>query len=596
MVAREIHALLPDKHGDLWIGAESPDVVQRLHDGKWETFPMPAETRIIRAMTEDAAGRVWLGSSGGRLVCIADGVVTDKTPPTTGTPLSIRCVRATDDGSIWVGYADEGIGWLKEGRFVHLTAQQNFPEDNVSQIIADGAGWLWFGGDHGIFKVRQQELERFASGQWPEPNYVRYGQSEGLFSLEANCGDSPGAVRTADDRLWIPMRTALAIVDPAREREDPQPPPVLLKRVTVDDQAAASYGGDVPVRNGLGLPPVGAGLRLPAGYHRLKFEFTALSFSAPENVRFRYRLEGVDDRWIDSGTERTASYSRLGAGKYRFRVAACNRSGIWNEDAAIFGFSVAPFFWQTWWFRFTVPSLFTVAVVAFVRYISFRRLRSRLLRLEQQAALEKERARIARDIHDDLGGRLTEVELMLDGMNRVPPDKLNGQVRRIFATVQQAGESLDEIVWAVNPCHDTLPQLLDYVGQYAIQFLQTAGIRCRVDFPDDPPPLVVPPDLRHNLFLTIKEALNNIVRHAGAAEVWLRVSLAERHLEIVVEDNGKGFAGTTSDPGADGLRNMRRRMEEVGGQFDLDTAPGAGTRIRLTLPLPAEKNAVSLSH
>jgi signal transduction histidine kinase len=181
------------------------------------------------------------------------------------------------------------------------------------------------------------------------------------------------------------------------------------------------------------------------------------------------------------------------------------------------------------------------------------------------------------------------VELLLESANRTPPEKLNGQMHRISATVKQAGESLDEIVWAVNPRHDTLPRLLDYVGQYAVQFLQTANIRCRVDFPDEPPSYAVPPEVRHNLFLAVKEALNNVGRHSQATELWLRVSLPEGGLKIVIEDNGKGFDGTPKDPDDDGLRNMQRRMSEIGGNFEIESKPGAGTRISLTMPWPSDR-------
>jgi len=589
LLGREIHALLVDKNGDVWIGEESPDVVQRLRTGKLESFAMPPGTRIIRAMTEDAGGNIWVGTSGGILAEISNGVVSNQTTRTTGQPLSIRCLHATTDGGLWIGYADEGVGWFKDGHFVHLTSAQNFPEENVSQIISDADGRLWFGGDHGIFKVRQQELEQLASGSTANLNYVRYGPSEGLFSLEANCGDSPGTLRDSHGWLWIPMRTALAVVNPSRRSaEDSEPPPVLLRRVTVDDQTVASYGDVVPVRNGLGLGSARSELRLPPGHHRLEFEFTAFSFGAPENVRFRYRLEGFDEGWIDGGTQRSAGYSRLAAGHYRFRVKACNSRGIWNENGAALSLVVAPFVWQTWWFRSIALAVFTSLVVAMVRYISFRRLREKLRVLEQQAVLDRERARIARDIHDDLGGRLTEVELLIESVNRVPPEKRNGQIGQISATIRQVGESLDEIVWAVNPRHDSLPHLMDYLGQYAIQFLQTAGLRCRVDFPDEFPQRTVPPEVRHSMFLAVKEALNNVVRHAQATEIWLRASSAPTALTIIIEDNGKGFAGATDDFCADGLRNMRHRMEEIGGQFRIDTGTGPGTRIILTLPLLPE--------
>ncbi len=368
---------------------------------------------------------------------------------------------------------------------------------------------------------------------------------------------------------------------------------MLLRRVADGDQIVAAYGGVVPVRDVVDLGSRSVELKLPPGRHRVEFDFTALSFSAPENVRFRYRLDGVDDGWIDGGTQRSARYSRLAAGHYLFAVQACNSRGVWNEDGASLAVVVEPFFWQRWWFRPAALAIFTALVFAIARYISFRLLRLKLQRLEQQAALDKERARIARDIHDDLGGRLTEVELLLESAMRTPPQKLNGQIYRISATVRQAGESLDEIVWAVNPRHDTLPRLLDYLGQYAMEFLQTANIRCRVDFPDDPPSQAVPPEVRHNLFLSVKEALNNVGRHSQATELWLRVSLPKGELKIVIEDNGKGFDGAPKDADDDGLRNMQRRMVEIGGRFEIETRPGAGTRISLTLPWPPDRMATT---
>ena len=583
LTGHQIHALLVGQSGDIWLGETTPDIVQRLHDGKLETFRMPPNIRVIRAMAEDVEGNIWVGTSAGMLIRISNGVVTDETARTTGEPLSIRYLHATPDGSLWIGYADEGVGWIKNGRFAHITAERGFPEGNVSQIISDTKGRLWFGGDHGMFKVQQSELEEFAEGRAVHLNSIRFGQSEGISGLEANTGASPGSMRDSDGRIWIPMRNALAVASPDRLHEDPIPPPVLLKRVVVDDQVVALYGGAVPVTGSMDLQNPAATLQLPPGHHRLELEFTALSFGAPENIRFRYRLEGFDENWTE-GAQRSVSYSRLAAGNYRFCVKACGSRGIWNEKGTALALAVAPFVWQTWWFRLIILAVFTALVAAVARYISFRRLRLKLEGLERQAALDKERARIARDIHDDLGSRFTELELMIELANRAPTEKLNGNMRQISSTVRKAGESLDEIVWAVNPRHDTLPHLVDYLGRYAIEFLQTADIRCRVDIPDVLPDRSVPPEVRHNLFLAVKEALNNVARHARATEIWLSVSVANAALTIIIKDDGRGFNGSPVDLSADGLRNMHQRMAEIGGEFQIETGPNAGTRISMRYP------------
>jgi signal transduction histidine kinase len=223
-----------------------------------------------------------------------------------------------------------------------------------------------------------------------------------------------------------------------------------------------------------------------------------------------------------------------------------------------------------------------------VRYVSFRRLHARLRALEQQAALQRERARIAKDIHDDLGANLTQIAYLgeLANQDRDEPKLVGERIGKISATARQAVKSLDEIVWAVNPRNDTLAHLLDYAGQYAVDYLRTVGIRCRLDFPTEIPARELSTDLRHNLFLVVKEALHNIFKHAGATEVRLRVLVDEAALQIIIADNGHGFATAPSDALSDGLRNMSQRMADVGGECCVASQPGQGTTVSLKLPWP----------
>ncbi len=590
VVAREIHALVVARNGDVWLGLTSPDVVQRLHRGRFETFTMPEGIRVIRAMAEDSAGNIWVGSSKGMLVRIRDGTVTDETSRTTGSPLSIRCLRATADGGLWIGYADEGIGWLKDGRFARVSAAQGFPESNVSQIIPDDAGWLWFAGDHGLFKVRQHALEAFALGRGPPAHVIRFGQSEGLFSLEANFGDSPGAARTRDGRLWIPMRTALAIVDPGRAHGDPEPPPVLLKRVLVDDRTVAAYSSPVPVREGVDLRVIAAPLRLPPGHLRLAFEFATPSFSAPENVRVRYRLEGFDDHWVEAGAQPVAAYSRLPYGSYRFQVQACNSDGVWNRQGATLAFVVTPFIWQTWWFRLAWTVVLVSATIAIVRFVSLRRVRTRLRLLEQQAALHRERTRIARDLHDEFGTRLTELGLLAELERAAAPSKIppaaSPSRSDLIAHIRALERDLDTIVWAVNPQNDTLDHLVGFVCRVTGEFLSRSGIRCRFDLPDEIPPQPLSPELRHNLFLVVREAVNNVVKHASASLVKIALTVEAGILVVRIANDGRGFAVAAAETtGRNGLKNMRNRIEELGGTFELSSSADGGTTVAFRVPL-----------
>ena len=221
-----------------------------------------------------------------------------------------------------------------------------------------------------------------------------------------------------------------------------------------------------------------------------------------------------------------------------------------------------------------VLALFKQPVVLLARYVSLHR-RS----LGQQAAVEKERSRIARDLHDDLGSRLTKIILLneLTLQRHMKPDLVCRQMQQSLATARQMIKSLDETVWAVNPRNDTLPQLLNYTGDFAVEFLQTAGMRCRIDFPHHLPERIVSSEIRHHLFLAVKEALNNIVRHAQATKVTLRAVITDESLRLAIEDDGRGFDPSSDSPFADGMKNMRWRMDEIGGVFRVESSPGKGT-------------------
>jgi signal transduction histidine kinase/ligand-binding sensor domain-containing protein len=574
--------LIVARNGDVWLANSRPGVLQRLRGDKLERVALPIAADLIRSIVEDSAGDIWVAINGHRLVRItAAGVAVDESARIAAVERPIRVLLPADDGTLWIGYDQGGVGRLKNGSFVQITAKAGLLYDNIEVALTDGRGWLWLATPEAIFKVREAELTAYAEGRLRRVQPVRIGEEQGV---RPTFGESIGPLRRRDGKLWIPMATSLAIIDPAQERSPADPPPVWITEVRVDDRPVAAHPEVMPLP---GLTDVEhTTLRLAPGHRRLDLDFTALSFRTPSNVRFRYRLEGFDDSWIEAGTRRTASYSRLAAGDYRFRVRACNSDGVWNEVGATAAFTVAPFFWETWWFRLAVIGASTAAIFAVARYIATRRLRLRLRAAEQEAAVERERARIARDIHDDLGSRLTKIVLLsgLAARDRAEPDKTAPRVQEISDTARQLLRSLDETVWAVNPRNDTLPHFISYVGQFAVNFLRTAEIECILELPDDPPDVTVSAEVRHHLYLAVKETLTNVVRHARATTVTLRVALSGDELKIVVSDNGCGFAGDPSDPEADGLQNMRERMARLEGVVNVVTEPGVGTRVTFTLP------------
>ena len=373
-------------------------------------------------------------------------------------------------------------------------------------------------------------------------------------------------------------------VDPAGVEINPLPPPVRIEKMRVDDK---------PFADGAAAEP----LQIPPGRHRIEFEYTALSFVAPEKVRFKCRLNNLETEWVDAGAKRVVTYNYVPPGNYTFQVIACNNDGVWNEKGASLSMAVLPFFWQTLWFRTVAGITIITACSAAAWLATRRRMRRKLESLEWQRAVEHERARIAHDIHDDLGVQLTRISMLSETVqNKLDqPEKAAAGLSQIYKTAHELTRAMDEIVWAVNPRHDTLEGLSSYLEKFAQDLLAVAGIRCRLDMPSEFPPWRLTANVRHNVFLAFKETLHNVVKHSAASEASIRLTTGIHSFELVVKDNGCGFStdasrvsppdNTTGLSSGNGLENMKRRMEEIAARCQIQSAPGQGTKVTFTVPL-----------
>jgi signal transduction histidine kinase len=376
----------------------------------------------------------------------------------------------------------------------------------------------------------------------------------------------------------------LAWLNPARLNLNTNPPPVVIEAVLIDGQLQ----NPETLR---GAPP--RTITVPAGKETLDINFASLNLAAPDRGRFKYQLIGHETTPKElPGNVREVRYTKLPAREYQFQVTACNEDDIWNDVGATLTVKVLPPFWQTWWFRTLTTVCLLGMIVGSVHYVSTQRLQRQLAALRQKEALEKERARIARDIHDQVGASLTQLSLLgelVEG-DKNNPEEVEGHARQIEQTALETTHALDEIVWTVNPSNDTLDGLITYVCKYAQDYLAVAGVRYRLEAPPQLPGTPISPELRHNVFLASKEAITNVVRHAQATAVSLRLRLDPASFTLEIEDDGRGLGGL--DPKAaqtrNGLRNMRKRMEDIGGSFFMGPAPERGTIVRLTAPLPAQ--------
>lgn len=584
-----IFALYQDRQGEMWVGTQSG--LARYSDGRctWFTRKDGLVLPDVRVITEDDAGAIWFGMSGGGLGRLKDGKLTQFRRQEGLTNDFVWSLLAEKDGTLWVGTFGGGLCRFRDGHFATISTREGLPNNVICHITDDGLGNFWISSYGGIFRVSKSELNQCADGQLEAVNYVAYGEAEGLSTLECSGGFQSAGCQTPDGKLWFSTIKGLAMVDPANVRINPFPPPVLIEEVAVDDRLLPLPISGVVV-------PLAHRLQIQPGKHRLEIRYTGLCLAAPEKVRFKYRLEGLEPDWVDVGTRRVAYYSYLKPGNYTFRVIACNNDGIWNDTGASLAFTVLPQFWQTWWFNFGAVLAGVGLVGGLARYITRRRLHQKMESLERQRALENERSRIAKDIHDDLGSNLARI-MMLSQSNRAEGEdsqQVMTRMGKVYLAARELTRTMDEIVWAVSPHHDTLDSLVNYLGKFAQDFLKVAGIRCRLIVPIQLPAWPLTAEVRHSLFLAFKEALHNVVKHAAATEVHVSLILAESGFSASIEDDGIGFdparvdaAATGKDPlriaSGNGLANMRKRIEGIGGECQVDSTPGKGTRVKFVV-------------
>ena len=528
----------------------------------------------VSAVLRDRLGVVWFGFAAGGLARLTGNRLATFDGKNGLTGEGVQCLYSDNDGTLWIGTAEGGIARFKNGHIARIGEAQGLANNVVSHIIDDGLGYLWLSTLRGIQRVAKDELNRCADGLIPAISSQIYDHNDGLPTIDVD-GLQAAGCKTTDGLLWFTSSKGLISVDPKRIQHNPTAPPVVLESLVVDGRSQPLVGFTIPDR-------------LPPGHQRLEFRFAGLSFVAPSKLLFKYRLDGIDESWVDAGSRRTAFYSRLAAGTYRFRVIACNDDGVWNTTGAMLTFSVSPFFWQTWWFLGSAGLFILTSAVLFARYLTRRRLQQRMELLERQHAVERERMRIAQDIHDDIGTSLTRIAMFsqpdrADFGEALQTDKV---LSRIYSTTHEITRSLDEIVWAIDPRHDTLDSFVSYVARFAQDQLGAGNIRCRLDLPVELPAWQMTAETRHNLFLAFKEALNNTVKHAAATEVRILLELRADALVLIVKDDGRGFdRGQPSSlesgriASGNGLPNLESRLARIGGRCDISSNNGGGTTV-----------------
>lgn len=603
----EVFSIRESRDGDLLVGTRGGFV--RMHDKHLTTYRPPDKLNrgLVFDSLEDAEGRLWLALPGGlgelkgnhlRIVVpggpvLSDSIVTlaeghggvvwagsygrglwrvhgdEQRHYTEANGLSsdqIRAVREDPDGTLWIATFGGGLNAFRDGKFTHFTAKDGLLSDNVSDVADDGDS-LWLSTTRGICRISKRQLREFEEHKIHALEPTNYGVEDGLRSAQCAPGYPipGGGRRTMDGRLWFPTSRGLAVIDPNARKQAGEPPALHLVDMTADGR---------PVD--FSKTP-----RLPPGSERIQIHYTAIHLGAPERVQYSHKLQGLDADWVRAGNRRVINYNSLGHGKYRFLVRAELPGGPATERS--YDFEVLPQFYETAWFR--VLSALVLAVAAWGFYqLRLRQLASRF------ALVLEERARMAREIHDTLAQGFVGISSQLDAVALAMPDDRSKARQYLDLARKMARHSLTEARRSVMDLRASVLEGQDLAAALhsgAQIWTAGSGVEMHVDVTQSDNGL--PQEFEQHLLRIAQEAVTNALKHADASQIWVKLNTEPHKLYLRVVDNGHGFEqddAFSSLGGHFGLIGMRERAERLGGELKLNSHPGEGTQVEVTVPLP----------
>lgn len=517
-----ILSLLEDRAGDLWIGTNGGGLNRLLREtGRFARYtndpsdPASLSHNTVNALYQDPAGVLWVGTDNG-----LNRLTTIPDPQ-------------KDDGSIT--------------EFIRYYQSDGLPNDHIAGILGDRQGNLWLSTNQGV--------SRLDPGAPPGQQFRNYGASDGLQGtsfLDGSFYQSPSG------ELFFGGVHGLNRFYPSQVRDNPYPPPVVLTSFTIFDKPARLDTAISEIRR----------IRLTHKQNFFSFEFAALDYTRPEKNQYAYRMDGFDQQWIHAGHRRYASYTNLDPGTYWFRVRGSNNDGVWNETGTSVQIVISPPSWQRWWFRLLLAAALLLVAVAGYK-----------LRVSKLLEIERIRVRIASDLHDDIGSTLTKISLYSD-LIRTGTDQATteGLLEKIGSLSRSLVTTMSDIVWSIDSRNDTIGDLLDRM--HDLVTITGAEHRMQVRFETEglDADRKLPADVRQNLYLILKEAVNNVVKHAQASTLVVRLRNVHRTFTMEIRDDGVGF-DLDIRPRGQGLRNMEMRARRIGARLDIHVENGVTVRV-----------------
>ncbi|MBV9209254.1 MAG: ATP-binding protein, partial [Acidobacteria bacterium] len=560
-----ISRLYEDARGDIWIGTFNPPEMLTRWERATETFHRYSEkdglpaNNWANAFKEDAAGNLWIALHNGGMARYRGGRF-EIYDAEDGAPMGLGQGLFLDHtGRLWVAASDTGARAdnpaTEHPRFAPFASAENLLSNNLNCFTEDSFGRVYIGTARGVDRLDPQTA-----------HVHHYNTSDGLAKSDVHV-----AFRDRTGALWFGTREGLSRLVPELE-PPPLPPPVLISGLRI-----AGVAQFIPE---LGQQELG-GFELSPNQNQLQIDFFGLDFAESDRLRYQYKFEGANNDWSAPTDQRTVTAS-LAPGKYRFLVRAVDASGAASTVPASITFIILPPVWQRRWFLVLAACFIGGIVYLIERY-----------RVARAIELERVRTRIATDLHDDIGASLSQIAIMSEVVSQRidrSNEKVTEPLSLIAGTSREMVDAMSDIVWAINPKRDHLSDLTQRMRRFASDVLNARDISFHFRVPADAKDIRLGADLRREVYLIFKESVNNLVKYSECTEAELEFRLEGEWLIIKVADNGVGFDvahatnGNHRGMGGHGLASMRRRAENLGGSYLIESEKGKGTRVTLRIP------------
>jgi signal transduction histidine kinase/ligand-binding sensor domain-containing protein len=572
-----VHSMAEDTEGNLWIANQDLGLYRlsprnEIQQTSWAKL---GHKDGPLALAGDPSQGVWVGFFLGGLVYFTDGQVRASYTAAEGLGEgAVNDLRFDRDDVLWAA-TEGGLSRLKNGRIATLSGKSGLPCDAVHWVIEDDDHSLWLNMPCGLVRIARSELEAWVAAAHRTIKITVFDGSDGVKSLGQAIYFSPQAGKSPDGKLWFTTVDSLSVVDPRHIAFNKLLAPVHIEQITADRKR---YDAN-------------AGLHLPPLIRDLQIDYTALSLVAPEKMLFRYKLEGYDPDWQDAGTRRQVFYTNLPPRNYRFRVTACNNSGVWNEAGAFLDFAIDPAYYQSTWFRLSCVAA-VAALLAGLYQLRLRYLRQQFnVRMEERV---NERTRLARDLHDTLLQSLSGVLLKLHGVTYMLPDKPEAK-KTLESVIDQARQAVSEgrdTVYGLRSSTVTTNDLARSISSLGEELATgpTGGNSPFFQVRVEGKTRDLHPIVRDEVNRIASEAVRNAFLHAQAGRIEVEIRYDERQFRLRVRDDGKGIDEKVLDEGRTGhygLPGIRERAKLVGGKLAIWSELDSGTEIELTVPASA---------